>query len=163
MGAELSLVTEHMASALKAKRYREDMNIASVNVESLSKHYIEIELDLLHPTSSPVRVSVKAHVVPNLRSVRPPGDIQRVLHLPHIKGKQPLADPELGGEVDILLGMLNVIKCLRGPIEIPPDQETIATVFGWTLGGAKPESSMSASVMRGQPAEDHNSQLLQRL
>ncbi len=118
MGAELSLVTEHMASALKAKRYREDMNIASVNVESLSKHYIEIELDLLHPTSSPVRVSVKAHVVPNLRSVRPPGDIQRVLHLPYIKGKQPLADPELGGEVDILLGMLNVIKCLRGPIEI---------------------------------------------
>ncbi len=40
MGAELSLVTEHMASVLKAKRYREDMNIAGV--ESLSKHYIEI-------------------------------------------------------------------------------------------------------------------------
>ncbi len=57
---------------------------------------------------SACQIEVKAHIVPALQSIRPPKNPRKLLDLPCIRGKKPIADPNLGGEIDLLLGIADV-------------------------------------------------------
>ena len=49
----------------------------------------------------------------------------------------PLADPALGGKVDILLGSVHVNLCTLDGRSISKNRTTVTTdtIFGWTITG----------------------------
>ena len=81
---------------------------------------------------------MKCHVIPKLQAIIPPKRPEDLFKLTCIKGKTPLADPALGGSIDILLGIADASRCTRGSASLSEDRATVATltIFGWTLGGA---------------------------
>ncbi len=164
-GASISLMSERLASSLKLKRYPQRLQIAGVTGGAVSKYHVFVDLASLHSTDADNKVRVKCHVVPLLQSIRPPRNPPELLNLPCINGKQPVADPALGGEIDLLLGIADCGRCARGHPSLSDDQATMAnpTLFGWTLGGAIPDSSLTTSILRAQSKEDSLDSLLQRL
>ncbi len=52
-----------------------------------------------------------------------------------IKPLAPIADPELGGRVDILIGAADMIACSTGSSHIDPENliEARPTIFGWVI------------------------------
>ena len=82
-----------------------------------------------------------------------------------IKGKTPLADPALGGSIDILLGIADVSRCTRGSTSLSEDRATVTTltIFGWTLGEAIPQDALPHSILRLQVNEDTLHSALQQL
>ncbi len=163
-GASITLVSEQLASLLKAKRHCHRLNIAGVTGESVSRAYIYIFLESLHPMESACQIEVKAHIVPALQSIRPPKNPRKLLDLPCIRGKKPIAGPNLGGEID-LLGIADVGRCTCGNPSLSYDRATIAThtIFGWALKGAIPDELLSLSSLHAQEREDPLDAALQHL
>ncbi len=164
-GASISFMSERLASSLKLKRYPQRLQIAGVTGGAVSKYHVFVDLASLLSTDADNKVRVKCHVVPLLQSIRPPRNPPELLNLPCINGKQPIADPALGGEIELLLGIADCGRCARGHPLLSDDRATMAnpTLFGRTLGGAIPDSSLPTSILRAQSKEGSLDSLLQHL
>jgi len=75
---------------------------------------------------------------------------------PHIKGL-PLADPEFGGELDILNGGVDYNHGIIGSITKGStyDVATQPTIFGWTVTGPLEQTPPSASVLQMHTTPDN--------
>ncbi len=164
-GASITLISERLASSLSAKRHHQRLQIAGVTGGAVSRSYVEVTLKSVYQTNHHDSVSIKCHVVPKLQSLQPPRNPQCLLKIPCIQNKSPIADPHLGGEIDLLLGIADCGRCSRGPPCHSTDGATIAnnTLFGWTLGGAIPDVSLPTSILRVQGKEDPLDSLLQSM
>ena len=111
------------------------------------------------------RVIVKCHVVSDLLSLKQPRDTPSLFRLPCIRDKQPIADPELGGPLDLLLGIADCVRCSCGPPDVDIEEATVATptIFGWTLGGAIPEKVVRTFICHARAVEDQLEQSLQQI
>ena len=108
---------------------------------------------------------IQCHVVPKLQSITPPRCPDELFKLPCIADKAPLADPYLGGSIDLLLGIADVGRCTNGATSSSQDRATIATptIFGWTLGGAIPKENLPSTILKLQVQDDILNRSLQML
>ena len=83
----------------------------------MSHHYVNLQLRSAH-TPSDDSMDVRCHVLDKLFQFTPYAEASTVFSLPILKGKLPLADPNLGSpvRVDILLGAEDVIRAFRDEI-----------------------------------------------
>ncbi len=81
-----------------------------------------------------------------------------------VKDKVPLADKALGGHLDVLIGALDVIQCIKGPTVYSKESAISATptVYGWTIV-APLDRDQSKPVLKVQVKEDPLNQSLQQL
>ncbi len=164
-GATLSVISESLANALKLPRKSEKLILDGFGDLVKSKHYVQVDLRSCYPEGTPESFSVKCHVVSTLPYLRPPFHPKSILQLPCIKDKAPIADPELGGTLDLLLGAIPCVRSEKGLGVVGKGGEIIAkpTLFGWTLLGAIPESVVRNTIMHVHGTPDPLDQSLQRL
>ncbi len=83
----------------------------------------------------------------------PPERPKEMLANPFLKRRNPIADKELGGKVDLLLGVADSGRCHRGPRHYTDDRSgyVASTVFRWVLGGQLPGAPSNQTVMTIQP------------
>ena len=136
-GASISLMTEKVTTELKLKRHPYRLSISGV-------------------TGSQDSVVIQCHVVPKFQSITPPQCPDELFKLPCIADKAPLADPYLGGSIDLLLGIADVGRCTNCATSSSQDGATIATptIFGWTLGGAIPNENLPSAMLKLQVQDD---------
>ena len=163
-GASISLMTEKLASELKLPRYAHRLKISGITGQAVSKYFVNANLYSIYSGQSE-HITVKCHVIPKLQAIIPPKRPEDLFKLTCIKGKTPLADPALGGSIDILLSIADVSRCTRGSTSLSKDRATVATltIFGWTLGGAIPQDALPPSILRLQVNEDTLHSALQQL
>jgi len=100
-GASSSLITESIVTLLRLKRYPRRLQIEGAGGREISKHFVEMTLQ---STADPSKsLTTKFNVVRKLPSSPPPHNVEQVKAEPHLQGI-PLADPQLGGQLDVLLG-----------------------------------------------------------
>ncbi len=68
---------------------------------------VPVNLSSLFNANSQI-LKVVCHVLPCLSSADPPSNVKTLLNLPCIQDKAPLADPYLGGSLDIFVGARDV-------------------------------------------------------
>lgn len=164
-GASLSLITERLASGLRLQRHSHLLHITGVNGTSVSRYFVCLKLLSVHPTEVPDSITVKCHVVSELTFLHPPENPAELLELPCIRDQKPIADPALGGAIDLLLGVADCVRCSRGHPIVYDGEATVAapTIFGWTLAGSIQEDLVKASILYAQGSEDSLNNTLQQL
>ncbi len=164
-GSQVSMISERLVSALRLKHHHRILQYEGINASGTSKYVVDIDLSSIHPSAESHNITVSCHVVPKLGTQHPPPNADQLLQLPCIRGKKPLADPELGGPVDIFLGVGAYFRCLKGPCSTHPDYEggAVPTTFGWALLGAVPETITTKSVLKVQKSDDQLDKCLEHI
>jgi len=161
-GATSSLVTEALAARLKLKRYPRRLTIAGACGGFVSKHFVELTLQSTLDTVS--SITIKFNVVKSLPSAPAPTNKEDIKEEAHLRGL-PLADPNFGGQLDILLGGLDYDKSVLGSRSRATNSNISAqpTVFGWSVTGPLDHTTTSASVFQIKTEEDPQHNYLARL
>ncbi len=160
-GASVSLMSESLASSLILKRHPHRFIIDGILGDGQSKYYVEAKLKSLFSDES---VTFKFCVVPKIPTASPPKNPNAILKDPSVRDKVPIADSSLGGNLDALIGSLDVIRCQKGS---PVNSQCMKisatpTIFGWTVIGPLDHSD-SKPVLKVEAKEDtlhHQLQLL---
>lgn len=160
-GASSSLITESLASRLKLPRHPRRLNIAGACGDGVSRHYVELTLQSTVDQSK--TLTGQFNVVSKLPASPPPTNIENIKSEPHIKGL-PLADPQFGGSLDVLLG-LDCSECITGTLTRGTNSKvsTQPTIFGWTVSGPLNYSSSQTYVLQVHMTEDNLAEDLSRL
>ena len=81
-------------------------------------------------------VRLRLSVVTKLSAAHPPKRKKEILDEPYLKELQ-LADPDLEGAFDVIIGSLDHCRCVLGVIKYHPEQDIAVspTIFGWTVTG----------------------------
>ncbi len=157
-------MSESLASQLKLPRYSQRVLVEGAYGGCSSKHYVQANLQsIIDPTQS---VTMKFSIIPKLKSSQPPHCKDAILEEPSIKDLK-LADPELGGPLDIIICSVDRCKCLTKDFHFIPEAKLAITktIFGWTITGPlKNDSSTSTTpLLIAQPKEDPLQKSLERL
>ncbi len=88
-------------------------------------------------------------MVKNLPEAPTPSNIEHIKAEAHLQGL-PLADPEFGGQLDVLIGGVDYNKCVVGSITKGANSDIAAqpTIFGWTITGPLDHSPNDSSVFQ---------------
>ena len=101
-------------------------------------------------TPSDDSMDIRCHVFDKLIQFTPCSEASTVLSLPILKGKLPLADPDLVSpvRVNILLGAEDVTRAFSDEIQQMPDRQiqVSKTLFGWTITGGIQASAIVMTV-----------------
>jgi len=110
-------------------------------------------------------VAVICHVVKKLPTTIPPETAATLLEPQQQQGRTPVADPTLGGDIDVLLGVSDSSHCHRIPRHYTEDMAGYAapTIFGWVLGGRLPGAPTNQTVLFVQPVRKTSDDSLQLL
>lgn len=131
-GAAVSLMTEKLASSLGLCRYPQRMSLMGSFGCEYSKHCVVTSL--LSHCRSFISQPITFTVVPKLRPAPVPKNRETILKKPFLKDLS-LADPELGGEVDIFIGNMDLDCCVdEGSMKID-GLKVLHTHFGWSIAG----------------------------
>ena len=142
-GASASLMTESLATTLKLKRHPQRITLDGYCGSNFSKFCVVATLVSLHnPEKS---VTLTFNVVPKLKPVAKPHDAKKLLLHPSLKDL-PVADPELGGPVDIYIGNAAIDKCLDNGRIVYDNLKAVNTIFGWSIAGPLTSTSSAASL-----------------
>ncbi len=162
-GAAVSLVTEKLAKRLKSKRHSHPLDITGIAGGMRSKGYVCLNFASVNRSQEDF-ITAKCYVVPSLPIITAPTNVDQLLQLPVIKGKTPIADPNLGGQTDVLLGMSDFTRTIRG-FDRSQDGSilTFKTIFGWTLGGTVRDNAASTHVFKVVGEESRADEMLQKL
>lgn len=133
-GATTSIITEAVASQLRLKRLPRRMIFNKGCWTEDSRYCVKLTLkSILNPDKS---FTTTFQVVDRLPVAPSPVDVEGIKALPHVAGR-PLADPNFGGKLDILLGGFDCAQCIVGALSVKTDTSTVTqpTIFGWTVLG----------------------------
>jgi len=131
-GAAISSISEKLASDLKLKRFPHNLIIDGPFANLNSKHFVMTKL-LSHSrsfSSDPVKFAV----VPRIKSVPVPPNREDILKLPELS-LSTLADPDLGGDVDMYIGNMDMDQCIQDGTIRFSGFKAIKTAFGVSLAG----------------------------
>ncbi len=162
-GSGVSLMTESIASQLKLPRYSQRVLVEGAYGGGSSKHYVEAQLQSLDDPGQ--SVTLKFSIIPKLKSSQPPHCKRTILDEPSIKNLQ-LADPDLGGPLDLIICSIDRCKCVTKDFLYYPEAKLAATktIFGWTITGPlKNVKSTKTPLLQTQPKEDPLQRSLERL
>ncbi len=128
-----------------------------------SKHFVQATLRSLQDPSK--SVTMKFSVIPKIKPSNTPQRKETILEEPHIKDLA-LADPDLGGPLDIIICSVDRFQCVTKEPRFFPETKMAATetIFGWTitgpLGSTEPAST---PLLMAQPRDDTLQKSLERL
>ncbi len=165
-GSVPSLITHKLTNQLGLDRIQHTATFTHAGGELItSRHKVSLTLHAIHELRKPQPITVSCHVVDSLPESIPPNDINTVLDHPIVEGKTPLADISMGGEIDLLLGMADSLRCQTGQRDKSEDGAACiyATPFGWVLGGRFPGSPSNQTVLTIQPSKKDMDAELSRL
>ncbi len=153
-GASSSLITENLASRLRLKRHPWRITITGACGDGVSKHFVELTLQSTIDDSN--SITTKLNVVKRLPSVPSPSNLDQVKAEAHLQGI-PLADPEFGGPLDVLLGGVDYSRCVVGSLLKGTNSDIAAqpTIFGWTVTGPLDHATASSSAFQIITTEDN--------
>ncbi len=153
-GASSSLITEKLASQLHLKRHARRLNITGACGGGVSRHFVELTLQSHLDSSKSLKT--KFNVVKSLPDAPSPYNIEHIKAEAHIQGF-PLADPEFGGRLDVLIGGVDYNNCVVGSITKGANSDIAAqpTIFGWTVTGPLDHAPSNLSVFQIHTSEDN--------
>ncbi len=118
-----------------------------------SRGYVRATLRSIH---SREEIEIRFYTVPKIPPVTVPKDPNAIFRNPFVQDKTPIADSQLGGRLDILLGSLDIIRCSKGDPKLSKESCIAAcpTIFGWTFT-APMDSQQSQPILKVQTKEDN--------
>ncbi len=146
-GAAISFMTESTATALKLKRRHTPLQVAGTTGESQCKFSVSTQLHShdLSFTSDPIQFTV----LPKLPTLQVPPNRKELLEHPTFRSYK-LADPELGGRVDLLLGVTDSLSLFTGEALRVQGLLAMPTQLGLCISGpmlnAEPPLALMATV-----------------
>ncbi len=131
-GAMISLISLKLAKQMKYSKLGSSFEISGMH--SSIPNFGSVNARLYSLYSDDYR-DLGLHIVKDIPYARPPVNKLRVLDSALIKTLAPIADPELGGRVDILIGAADMIACSTGSSHIDPENliEARLTIFRWVI------------------------------
>ena len=161
-GSGVSLMSESLASHLKLPRYSLHIIVEGAYSGGNSKHFVQAMLQSLDDPSQ--SVTLKFSVIPKLKTSQSPHCKHDILNEPSLKNLK-LADPDLGGPLDIIICSIDRCKCVTKEFNYFPKPKLAATktIFGWTITGPLESKSSSPPVLQMQSKKDPLQKSLERL
>ena len=152
-GASVSLMTESMASHLCLQRHSANLHVDGINGDSRIKHYVHATLSSLYYPDR--NINVKFYVIKKIPATISPKNPKAMLKDPPWCNLVEMADPALGGHVDILVSSVVSSDCFTGPSKTSRLDRIWATptLFGWTIVGPLDDDE-AQPVFRFQQRED---------
>ncbi len=139
-GAGVSIMSEKLASALKLKRFPQHMSLSGSFGEERCKFCVVTNL-LSHSRSFQSK-PITFTVVSKLKPAPVPSNREAILKLPSLHNF-PLADPDLGGDVDLFLGNMDIDECVfEGSLRFD-GLKAIHTPFGLSIAGPMHDNSQT--------------------
>ncbi len=138
-----SIMTEKVASYLHVTRFPISVQMTGSVSSATLKHGTTIGIRPAFP--SPERVELDVAITPLPFSSTPPDNTEDVVNNPILRGIR-LADGELGGPIDLIVGtydqphfLLNdpLKSCLQSRIT------AVSTIFGWTVAGPSTDGTIT--------------------
>ena len=152
-------MTENLATTLGLKRFPQPMSISCTSGQINSKFYVVTPL-LSHCKSYKTK-PINFIVVPDLITTTIPPNRDDIVNSPCLKDAQ-LADPDLGGAIDIFIGVSDIDDCVTGGPRKVDGLRLFQTPFGLSVSGPCSTPSAvgvnAASVQSALP-DDLNSNL----
>ncbi len=151
-----SVMTERVASHLKVKRLPINVEMSGAVATTTLTQSATIGVRPLNASTEKLQLDVA--IMPKPLSSTPPADQEDLANHPKFR-ELPLADREMGGTIDLIIGARAHPKViLEKPIKTCEEFSTIAmpTIFGYTLGGAStPDNSSALTTLQVELKEDH--------
>ncbi len=146
-GAAIPMITEHLATELKLHRVHDPIPVNGITGTTQCKFVVKS--DLLSLDSRYCSKSITFTVIPSLEPLRSPKNQAEILSRPELRHFY-LADADLGGKVDLVLGVEQTSDLTTGkPFQIG-NLRALPTLLGLCLSGPL-ESSDLPSVMTVAP------------
>ena len=142
-------MSESLASHLKLARYSQHIIVEGAYGGGNSKHFVQAMLQSLdNPSQS---ITLKFSVIPKLKTSQSPHCKHDIHNKPSLNNLK-LADPDLGGPLDIIICSINRCKCVTKEFNYFPKPKLAATktIFGWTITGPLESKSSSPPVLQMQ-------------
>ncbi len=133
-GSGASFITECLASHLHLKRSAANNTFSGADGNFVCTQKVNVNLS---PANNPATsISIDCFVVSKIPTSAIPGNQQQIANDPIIKDL-PLADPDLGGPIDIILGNKSRRQCVTSQTIDHKELELglTKTIFGWTVSG----------------------------
>ncbi len=144
-------MSEELASALKLKRYPREMSLSGSFGEERCKFCVVT--CLFSHSRSFVSNPITFTVVSKLKPVPVPSNREEILKLPSLHNL-PLADPELGGDVDLFLGNMDIDGCVfEGSLRFD-GLKAIHTPFGLSIAGPLHSDSPTQTLLTSVVPDD---------
>ena len=148
---------------MKLKRTSYPITILGLTEKTTtSKNYVSVRLQSSSNPNSSIKITCS--LVPKITTSTPPLSPIAILTDPLLQDKAPVADPSLGGKVDILLGAHHTDLCITGPTVMSESTLVHATptIFGRTIV-APLDSVKPQPVLKIEIKEDTLQQSIQKL
>ncbi len=161
-GASTSFISEKVASQLRLKRQHRRVTVSKSGTSEVSNHYVKVTMrSILQPATI---MEVYPQVVKHLPHLSAPREVEAIKAETHLQDL-PLADPQFGGQLDLLLGGVDYADCITGALLKAPDSRYTAqpTIFGWTVSGPLEYVPERASMLQIKATEDPLKEELARL
>lgn len=146
-GSSHSIMTEHIASQLKPERIPVELIMRGTVSEARVKHAAKVELTNVFPSQEAIEVT--AAIAHSLPPTNKPASTQEIIQQPLLKNLH-LADPEFGGEIDILIGTYDLPLFLQHDamkFDATTRLTAASTIFGWVVSGPAP-SKESSTILK---------------
>ncbi len=150
-GAAVSFMSEETASALKLERVHTPIQVAGTTGESHCKFSVTTKLHShdLSFSSDPITFAV----LPKIPTLQTPPNKKELLDCTTFRSYQ-LADPDLGGRVDLLLGVTDSLSLLTGETFKVNGLLAVPTQLGLCLSGPMLCSDPPPALMAMVPPTD---------
>jgi len=149
-GCGVSLMTEELATNLRLKRYPHAVSLNGLGKQVHSKYYVITTL--LSSSRSYSTQPITFAVVPHLVCTTIPEDKDEILASATLQNAS-LADPELGGRVDVFLGNLDLEDIVLSTYK-DGKLRIITTPFGISVAGPISKGSSSALAVTSAVPDD---------
>ncbi len=150
-GAAVSFMLEETASAMKLKRVHNPIQVAGTTGESHCKFSVSTKFhshDLSYSSDL-----INFIVLPKLPTLQAPSNRKELLDGPTFSSYR-LADPDLGGRVDLLLGVTDSLSLFTGETFKVNGLLVIPTHLGLCLSGTMLQSYPTPDIMATLPPTD---------
>ncbi len=152
-GADVSLMTEKLATTLGLKRYPQPMVLSGNFAKVTSEFYVVTNL-FSHSRDFKSR-PISFIVVPKLRKASIPDDPDALTQSPVLQQAPLLADPDFGADVDIYLGSLDIVSCITDGPSVADGLSIYHSPFGLCVSGPRSSStSTTASTLATSAVPD---------
>jgi len=131
-GAGVSVMSEKLATDLRLKRHPHKLVLSGSFSNETCKFFVVT--NLFSHSRSFKSDPIKFTVVSRIKPVPVPDNRDEILKLPSLSNTT-LADPELGGEVDIFIGNMDMDRCIHDGVLRFDGFKAIHTPFGLSIAG----------------------------
>ncbi len=150
-GAAISFITEAASSALHLERTFQPMQVTGTTGEGQCK--FAVTTPIMSSDGQYVSQPIRFTVISKLPKLQIPPNSSEILALPAFRTYR-LADPELGGSVDILLGVHDCLQMFTGPAFQVQGLAALPTQLGLCLSGQLQSSDPPLALIATIPPTD---------